>query len=65
MFGTEDGKKLVYKKVESAVLNKIEDSSQIDEIFRQIAREAVEKIQIQLSHALPFQAVPAMQVCHR
>ena len=50
MFGTEDGKKLVYTKVESAVLNKIEDSSQIDEICRQIAREAVEKIQIQLSH---------------
>ena len=50
MFGTEDGKKLAYTKVESAVLNKIEDSSQIDEICRQIAREAVEKIQIQLSH---------------
>ena len=50
MFGTEDGKKLVYTKVESAVLNKIEDSSQIDEICRQIAREVVEKIQIQLSH---------------
>ena len=43
MFGTEDGKKLAYTKVESAVLNKIEDSSQIDEICRQIAREAVEK----------------------
>lgn len=50
MFGTEDGKKLAYTTVESAVLNKIEDSSQIDEICRQIAREAVEKIQIQLSH---------------
>ena len=50
MFGTEDGKKLAYTKVESAVLNKIEDSSQIDEICRQIAREVVEKIQIQLSH---------------
>ena len=43
-------KKMAYTKVESAVLNKIEDSSQIDEICRQIAREAVEKIQIQLSH---------------
>ena len=50
MFGTEDGKRLAYTKVESAILNKIEDSSQIDEICRQIAREAVEKIQIQLSH---------------
>ena len=50
MFGTENGKKMAYTKVESAVLNKIEDSSQIDEICRQIAREAVEKIQIQLSH---------------
>ena len=44
------GKNWHIQKVESAVLNKIEDSSQIDEICRQIAREAVEKIQIQLSH---------------
>ena len=36
--------------MKSAILNKIEDSSQADEICRQIAREAVEKIQIQLSH---------------
>ena len=50
MFGTEDGKKLAYTKVESSTLNKMEDSVETYEICRQIAREAVEKIQIQLSH---------------
>ena len=51
---TKNNDFIVTKEVEYvriyAVLNKIEDSSQIDEICRQIAREAVEKIQIQLSH---------------
>ena len=43
-------KKMAYTKVESAVLNKNRRFITVDEICRQIAREAVEKIQIQLSH---------------
>ena len=49
MFGTEDGKKLAYAKAESELLNERKDLSELNEICRQIAGKAVEKICTQLS----------------
>ena len=49
MFGTEDGKKLAYAKTESELLNERKDLSELNEICRQIAGKAVEKICTQLS----------------
>ena len=49
MFGTEDGDKMAYTKAESEIFGDVKDTSDLNRTCRQIVKEVVEKIRIQLN----------------
>lgn len=49
MFGTEDGDKMAYTKAESEIFGDVKETTDLNRTCRQIVKEVVEKIRIQLN----------------